>query len=140
MIRQIEVAKKEGEEAPKENTRLGRATVTRLPGSSISRPTNPTGNETRRKRRQAYLKEEDEEQFTSPPVISLVEPTGTPRAIPQGTPRAIPPGTPPGIGETITADAGKKRTNPKVIMKAWEGGKKTTKRRITNKKTKKRHK
>ena len=144
MIRQIEVAKKEGEEAPKENTRLGRATVTRLPGSSISRPTNPTGNESRRERRRAYLTEEkeegNEEQFTSPPVISLVEPTGTPRAIPQGTPRAIPPGTPPGIGETITADAGKKRTNPKVIMKAWEGGKKTTKRRITNKKTKKRHK
>lgn len=141
-LRQIRVAKKEGEEAPKEDTRLGRATVTRLPGSSISRPKNLTGNETRRQRRQAYLKEEEgnEEQFTSPPVISLVEPTGTPRAIPQGTPRAKPPGTSRGIGETITADADKKRTNPKVIMKAWEGGKKTTKRRITNKKTKKRHK
>ena len=138
-LRQIRVARKDGDEAPKEDTRLGRATVTRLPGSSISRPTNPTGNETRRKRRQAYLKEEeDEEQFTSPPVISLVEPTGTPRAIPQGTPRAKPPGTSRRIGETITADAGKKEQAFRI--KAWEGGKKTTKRRITNKKTKKRHK
>ena len=140
-LRQIRVAKKEGEEAPKEDTRLGRATVTRLPGSSISRPKNLTGNETRRQRRQAYLKEEEEgneEQFTSPPVISLVEPTGTPRAIPQGTPRVKPPGTSRGIGETITADAGKKEQA--VRIKAWNGGKKTTKRRITNKKTKKRHK
>jgi hypothetical protein len=123
MIRQIEVAKKEGEEAPTEDTGLGKVTVTRLPGSFISRPKNLTGNDTRRQQRQAYLKEGEEgneEQFTSPPVKSPVKP-----------PVKL------DIGETMTP---KKRTNPKVIMKAWEGGKKTTKRRITNKKTKKRHK
>ena len=143
-LRQIEVARKEGEgeEAPKENTRLGRATVTRLV-NSVTRSKSQTGNETRRQQRQ----EEDDEEKLGPnhPIIPEAIPQakspGTPRAIPQGTPRAKPPGTSRGIGETITADAGKKRTNPKVIMKAWEGGKKTTKRRNTNKnkKTKKRY-
>ena len=147
-IRRVEVVRKEGEErGGLDDTGLGRVTVNRLPASSISRPKNPPDNTIRRRRRQ---EEDDEEELgPNPPIIPEAIPQaipqakspGTPRAIPQGTPRAKPPGTSRGIGETITADAGKKRTNPKVIMKAWEGGKKTTKRRNTNKnkKTKKRY-